>query len=495
MFPVMPNDGWDRMCECPDCQKKISKSNGPTGIFSEYVWEFVNKVGIELAKTNPGKMVGCCAYANYLDPPKHIEKLNSNVAVMICKLRMLYWDKEYQKKTNAQIALWQKKTSNIYIWEYYLYACGYDVGSRGLPIFFPSLMSKDLKHLKNTIKGEFVEGESWVVYTTEEPKMRTKALITPNFYITGKLYWDTSLNPTKLMDEYCRDMYGPGAKDMRKFWADAEKLWLSKGPNDKVNHLDIFTPAAVNGLMANIDRAIVKTASGSIERKRIDALVADIKPTFDRINNPLIQNRPKLGVPYAAQAPVIDGTADDSAWKNAIKIDFVDSVGNKPKYNTKCLLTWDEKNLYAAFINEDPNPDGMTILRTGDDADWIWDDEVIEMFFREDKAPEGEYNQFIINAGASVWDAHFYKDVVNPQKWNGSAIAKTTKTKDGWILEAAIPITSLGLPSAQGKTIRANLYRSRNNKDISGATRSCWSPNLSASFNAPERMGYLTFKK
>lgn len=87
------------------------------------------------------------------------------------------------------------------------------------------------------------------------------------------------------------------------------------------------------------------------------------------------------------------------------------------------------------------------------------------------------------------------KDGVNPQTWNGGAVAKASKTAGGWILEAAIPLASIGLDSPEGKTIRANLYRSRNNKDISGATRSCWSPNLSAGFNAPDRMGYLTLKK
>jgi len=495
MFPVMPNDGWDRLCECSDCQKKLDKSMGPTGMFSDYVWEFVNKVGIELAKTNPGKMVGCCAYANYLVPPKHIEKLNSNVAVMICKQRFNYWDKEYQKKTDTQIAQWSKKTNNVYIWEYYLYASGYDVGSRGLPIFFPTIMSNDYKYLKNIIKGEFIEGESWVSQTTEVPQMRNKALITPNFYITGKLYWDVNLNPQKLMDQYCKDMYGPAATDMRRFWSKSEKLWMSKDPKYKKNHLDVYTPDAVNGLMAYIQAGLAKTTQGSVERKRIEALITDVKPTFDRINNPLIQNRPKLDVPFAAQAPVIDGTVDDNAWKNAVKINFVDSVGSKAAYATKCMLTWDDNNLYIAFVNEDPNPDGISVTHLGPDADFIWDDECNEMFFRGDSYPEGEYYQFIINAGADIWDAHFLKDTPNPQKWNSNAIAKSSKTKDGWQMEVSIPLSSLGLSNAAGKTIRSNIYRSRNNKDVSGASRSCWSPNLSAGYNAPDRMGYLTFKK
>jgi len=495
VFPVMPNDGWDRLCECPDCQKYNDKSASPTGLYSEYVWEFVNKVAKEIEKTHPGKMIGCCAYANYLDPPKHIDKLNPNVAVMICKTRVAYWDKAYQKKINAAINTWKKKSNHIFVWEYYLAASGYELTSRGLPIFFPTLISHDLKHLKNTINGEFIEGESWVPYTTEKPVMARKALITPNFYITGKLYWDTSLNPEKLMDEYCRDMYGPAEKELRTFWTDSESLWMTKGPADKKDHSLVYTPEAVNSLMSHLKNGLAMTSFGSLERKRIQALIADVEPTFSRINNPLLRTRPKLSIPHTSQPPVIDGSIDDECWKNAVKIDFCDHFGNKAVYNTYGLLTWDEKNLYLAFVNTDPNPTGIVTYQSGKDADFIWDDEVNELFFREESAAEGDFYQFIINAAGTIWDAHWVKDELHPTKWDSNCTAKTAVTKDGWILETSIPLSSMGLSNLDGKKLTANFYRSRNNKDIAGATRSCWSPNVSAGNYAPDRFGYMIFKK
>jgi hypothetical protein len=457
------------------------------------VWDFVNRVAVEVAKTHPDKLIGCCAYANYLDPPKRIEKLNPNVAVMICKQRFAYWDKTYQKEINAAIATWKRKTENIFIWEYYLYACGYDLATRGLPIFFPTLMGKDLRHLKSLIKGEFVEGESWVVYTTEEPRMRNKALITPNFYITGKLYWDTTLKPQKLMDEYCRDFYGPAAAELRAFWADSERLWMRPGPHDTTNHSEVYTPAAVNGLLAHLKNGLAATAVGSLERQRIEALLGDVEPTFSRINNPLLRTRSRLAVPYTNQAPRLDGTLDDACWKNAVRVDFCDAFGNPALYGTYGLLTWDEQSLHLAFVNADPNPAGALVNHVGKDADFIWDDEVIELFFREETAAAGSYYQFIINAAASIWDARFVKDVNNPTRWDSGGAATSAVSKDNWALEVSIPLRSLGL--AEGKTITANLYRSRNNKDVTGATRSCWSPNISGSNYAPERFGYLTLKK
>lgn len=372
--------------------------------------------------------------------------------------------------------------------------------SRGLPIFFPTLIADDLKHLKGTINGEFLEAESWIDGTAELRVMRKKALISPNLYITGKLYWDTSLNPQKLMDEYCRDFYGPAAKELRAFWTDAERLWMSKGPvvdkgiNEPTQkkHNLIYTPEAIDGLMSHLKKGLALTSEGSPERKRIEMLTDDFEIAYTRITSQLLNTRPKLSVPYTIQAPIIDGNLDDVCWNNAVKVDFCDALGSKPAYKTYGLLTLDDKNLYLAFANDDPNPSGTIINHTGKDEDGIWDDEVNELFFRDESAAEGDYYQFIINAGASIWDAHFSKNNNDPIKWDSSAIASTV-IKDGWILEVSIPLSSIGL--AEGKTITANFYRSRNNKDTGGATRSCWSPNVSGSNYVPDRFGYLTLHK
>jgi hypothetical protein len=191
---------------------------------------------------------------------------------------------------------------------------------------------------------------------------------------------------------------------------------------------------------------------------------------------------------------VVDGHLDEACWQKAVRIDFGDAFGNPATYRTYGLLAWDEQNLHVAFVNEDPNPTGLTVNHTGKDADFIWDDEVMELFFREEAAAAGDYYQFIINAAGSVWDAHWIKDTHNPTQWDSGCTAQTAVTPDGWVLEASLPFRSLGLASVAGRTITANFYRSRNNRDISGATRSCWSPNLSAGYNVPERFGYLTFR-
>ena len=43
-FCVMPNDWFNQICECPECQAQIDNDKPIYGKYSNYVWSFVNKV-------------------------------------------------------------------------------------------------------------------------------------------------------------------------------------------------------------------------------------------------------------------------------------------------------------------------------------------------------------------------------------------------------------------------------------------------------------------
>ena len=79
---VMPHDGFTH-CQCDDCRDQITLDRGPSGLSSDYVWNFVVRVANELAKTHPDKKVFCGAYSSYRLPPLTIDKLPDNVLVQI----------------------------------------------------------------------------------------------------------------------------------------------------------------------------------------------------------------------------------------------------------------------------------------------------------------------------------------------------------------------------------------------------------------------------
>src|SRR5881396_3812838 len=59
-------------------------------------------------------------------------------------------------------------------------------------------------------------------------------------------------------------------------------------------------------------------------------------------------------------AIVIDGDLADSGWKNALRIDdFVEYAkgdNTAPPVRTSAWLTYDDRYVYAAFRNDDPQP-------------------------------------------------------------------------------------------------------------------------------------------
>jgi len=227
MYPVFPNDSYERICECPKCKGKDDLSMGEDGKFSDYVWGFVDRVARETYKTHPDRYIICLAYGHFMSPPKTIEKFSPNVAVMIAKNRKNYWNTNYKNITDNHIKKWSEKINNIYIWEYYCWYNRYltyykykdDWGFNllGVPIFFFHVTKNDLEYLKrNNVKGEFIEVDNF-----EWP-----ALLCPTLYITAKLLWDPGQDVDALLDDYCEKFYGPAAAEsMKKFFRRAEEIW------------------------------------------------------------------------------------------------------------------------------------------------------------------------------------------------------------------------------------------------------------------------------
>lgn len=80
---IMPPDGYTAICQCEKCKGKDSPERNERGLLSDYVWDFVNRVAKEIAKTHPQAKVLNCAYGVYTLPPLKIEKLEPNVVVCI----------------------------------------------------------------------------------------------------------------------------------------------------------------------------------------------------------------------------------------------------------------------------------------------------------------------------------------------------------------------------------------------------------------------------
>jgi hypothetical protein len=200
-------------------------------------------------------------------------------------------------------------------------------------------------------------------------------------------------------------------------------------------------------------------------------------------------------------APItIDGHLDEQAWQTAeVFRDFRPPDGaTRPSVSTEFRALWDDGNLYLAFVCIDPD-----IIATMTERDsGLYDEDCVEAFLSTGdqlrRYYEFELSPRNVQMDASVFPTEDGKDKVVDYGWNCVGLRTATSiTKDGWVIEVAIPFGQIGrdkrTPRA-GDTWRANFYRA----DYSHGRETeyiRWSPMMEkeANFHCPDRFGRLVF--
>lgn len=234
---------------------------------------------------------------------------------------------------------------------------------------------------------------------------------------------------------------------------------------------------------------------------------------------------PKSYVAYKTSETIqIDGNDTEASWSKAEWTDaFIDIEGvEKPKYNTKVKMLWDEKNYFIlAKIQE---PDVWANLKQHDTIIFYNND--FEVFID----PDGDafnYYELEINALNTVWDLFINKPYrernVVLNDWNITGLQSAVKvhgtinnpndTDEGWVLEIAIPWAAYQKSYGEDNVPRDKFWRvnfSRVNwqhdiidgqyfrkKDASGKFLPeynwVWSPQGVINMHEPEKWGYVYF--
>ena len=192
---------------------------------------------------------------------------------------------------------------------------------------------------------------------------------------------------------------------------------------------------------------------------------------------PLKQPPPtKFECRWADTPIVIDGRADDPAWKYAQAIDafHLPWLGDRARMSrtrTVARLLWDREYLYFFAEMEDADLFADIEKHDGD----LWNNDVFELFFRPDSAKSGYY-EFQVNPAGAVFDAFYPKwapDTFQTQKKAGTfhidarvqlrgTLNKRNDADAGWSVEGRIPWTDFirtGGRPVEGEEWKLNLCR------------------------------------
>lgn len=191
------------------------------------------------------------------------------------------------------------------------------------------------------------------------------------------------------------------------------------------------------------------------------ALLADFKPQW----------KPTLDVAPRSGEIVIDGDLSDPGWRNAAKADsFAETDPGdqvEPPYPTEVLVTYDESDLYMAFICYD---DPTTIRATVSDRDAIFSNDYVGIIFDTFGDFAWAYEIFL-NPYGLQGDLRMHADGNEDMSFDLVFFSEGRITDEGYQVEVRIPFRSLRFPNREEQSWRATFWR---NRPRAARERSSW---------------------
>ncbi len=157
-----------------------------------------------------------------------------------------------------------------------------------------------------------------------------------------------------------------------------------------------------------------------------------------------------------ASGPIkIDGAIEDEAWKDALRVtldyEWFPGENVEPPVETEVFITYDDNNLYVAWLAHDPDPTAVRAhLMDRDEVNtFVQDDHVVLMI--DTFNDERRAFQFRINPLGVQADAIFSQiDGVEDFSWDVLWDSAGRLTDQGYEIEIAIPMNQLRFAAGEG---------------------------------------------
>ena len=269
---VMPQDGM-KDCFCDRCQAAYRKAANPRYPYSELVWGCTAELGRRLKAIGSDATLVQMAYGGYRGVPAF--DLPDNILVMVAERGQ--WsmvDPQRIASETAEIRAWDEKTGRkVWLWNYPCkVACGMLMPD--VPQMAPKAWGAYYKLVAPLIIGAYAESNSdrWIYNYL-------------NYYVFGKVAWNSKVDVESLLDEHHRLMFGAkAAPHMKAFYELLEAKWTKEvagnavetplGPSsmEPSRHelwYRIYSQQTIAALRGMLDKAAACVAADSLEGRRI----------------------------------------------------------------------------------------------------------------------------------------------------------------------------------------------------------------------------------
>ena len=198
-------------CNCPKCLEAAKKGQ------NYLMWQWIADIANATAKKQPGIGISTLAYQRSLAYPENV-KLPENLCVQMCLGVHAWWNPEFYKIQHDQIyKKWMdnkgKRVMTVWL---YLYNPHWDSKTRYKHKFFPGVYPRHAgriakKMTQDGVRGMFNECE-WFCSMLE-------------VYVVNKIFYDPSLDPDQIVDEFFGKFYGKAAPEMKAFYTELEDTY------------------------------------------------------------------------------------------------------------------------------------------------------------------------------------------------------------------------------------------------------------------------------
>lgn len=167
---------------------------------------------------------------------------------------------------------------------------------------------------------------------------------------------------------------------------------------------------------------------------------------------------PTLEIRAAEGRIRVDGTLDDPGWQGAARVtsflEFAPNEGVEPPSPTEAVLTYDDANLYVAFIARGDPTQVRASLRNRDE---VFNDDHVGILI--DPFGQSALGYFILVNPLGVQADLLMSPQGEDDSFDLLFESAGRITEDGYVVEMAIPFRSLRFPDQPVQSWKINLYR------------------------------------
>ena len=440
-------------CECENCVKENGQKKFNWRDISTVYQKSIKAIFDIVYKEIPDAGLTVWAYNTYRKPPAEDVKLDPRTHFLYMTLDRCYaHSMSSHCHRNSTHKKWLKeyiaRNKEVAIYEYFLCSAGRNYTPQEL------VQAEDIRYFHSTgVTGWeeetfFEDSVSWNKKVISGEGNENLPSLWQWLYLTGKMLWDPSLDPVKLLNDMESKYYGSAYPAMKKYHALRRKLWketkncLGYPFNNERLPLLLNTPGSKEKLFALLAEAEKLAGKDKILLYRIGQDRMFLTKYWVKANNEYKEHQKRLlTAPAAAGKIVIDGCGNEEAWKTACHTtDFRTMTGNKMKQlpipenlAVSCKILSDSNYIYFLIQAKEPL---MDKLSSGNN---IWERSSVEFFIHPQTA-SNEYYHLAFTLNGEKYEARCPGNT----KYEIGSDYKFRKSKEGYTLEVKIPAEMMG---------------------------------------------------